>query len=431
MIVAFVETFLLSLFKFRVDHPKGAFLHSFSYSGNQAMNKFVREHQLQNPEITVILLGLIPYLNPNFLFQTIREVFEPIKELPIIGGYRGKNHRGILPNGELALYLLAGEDLQARVQYLNLFSVDHFLFKKNILALAHPAEGEPHLSQPFLISQEYLDLLVLGKKYTPELNPKFPAQLLQTPLDWSDLILSNQTANQIEEIKIWLEFNDKLLQDPVLGKKIRSGYVALFYGPSGTGKTLTATLLGKHTQKEVYRIDLSQIVSKYIGETEKNLALLFEEARDQDWILFFDEADAIFGKRTNVKDAHDKYANQEVSYLLQLVENHQGLVILASNFKGNIDSAFTRRFQSIIEFEMPKAQERLQIWQKSIPESLPLEVGDELAEIAKRYELNGANIVNILHYASLQSLHQKSKQLSMQSLLKGIKREFKKEGKLL
>ncbi|MGY6521131.1 MAG: ATP-binding protein [Mongoliitalea sp.] len=414
-----------------MDHRKGLFQQPFSSSGNGTMDKFIREHQLQIPEITVILLGLIPYLNPNFLYQTIREVFDPIKELPIIGGYKGKNHRGILPNGEMTLYLLAGEDLQARVQYLNIFSPDHFLFKKNILTLAHPAEGEPHLSQPFLISQEYLDLLVLGKKYSPELNPKFPAQLLQTPLDWSDLILSNHTALQIEEIKIWLEFNEQLLQDPVLGKKIRSGYVALFYGPSGTGKTLTATLLGKHTHKDVYRIDLSQVVSKYIGETEKNLALLFEEARDRDWILFFDEADAIFGKRTNVKDAHDKYANQEVSYLLQLVENHQGLVILASNFKGNIDTAFTRRFQSIIEFEMPKAQERLQIWQKSIPTSLPLEEKEELSEIAKRYELNGANIVNIVHYASLQSLHQKSKQLSMQSLLKGIKREFKKEGKLL
>ena len=137
------------------------------------------------------------------------------------------------------------------------------------------------------------------------------------------------TKGEIEQIKIWLTYNADLLQDSNLSRKIKPGYRALFYGPPGTGKTLTASLLGKQFNKEVYRIDLSQVVSKYIGETEKNLEKVFSKAENKDWILFFDEADALFGKRSNVQNAHDKYANQEVSYLLQRVEDFPGLIILA------------------------------------------------------------------------------------------------------
>lgn len=124
----------------------------------------------------------------------------------------------------------------------------------------------------------------------------------------------------------------------------------LFIGGPRTGKKTLAALIGKQSGKEVYRIDLSMIISKYIGETEKNLSKVFADAENKNWILFFDEADALFGKRTGVRDAHDKYANQEVAYLLQRIEDHNGLVILATNMKSNIDEAFTRRFQTVIRF---------------------------------------------------------------------------------
>src|SRR6185436_18277436 len=134
-----------------------------------------------------------------------------------------------------------------------------------------------------------------------------------------DLVLHPNTFKHIREIENWLLYNDTLWQWGI-GKKLKPGYRALFHGPPGTGKTLTATLLGKYTGRPVFRIDLSRVVSKYIGETEKNLASLFDKAEHKDWILFFDEADALFGKRTEIRDAHDKYANQEVSYLLQRIE---------------------------------------------------------------------------------------------------------------
>jgi len=178
---------------------------------------------------------------------------------------------------------------------------------------------------------------------------------LTTKLSWNDLRVSNELRQQIAELEKWLLQNAKPANHRETGDKLKKGYRALFDGPDGTGKTLTAELLGKHSKLDVYRIDLSMVVSKYIGETEKNLEQLFARAEDKRWILFFDEADALFGKRTSVKDAHDKFANQEVSYLLQRIEDYNGMVILATNMKSNIDDAFRRRFNSVLKFSLPDA----------------------------------------------------------------------------
>jgi len=179
-----------------------------------------------------------------------------------------------------------------------------------------------------------------------------------------------------------------------------------------------------------FRVDLSVLVSKYIGETEKHLANLFNKAEKKDWILFFDEADSVFGKRTNVRDAHDKYANQGVSYLLQKIEAYPGMVILASNYKDNIDTAFMRRFQSIIHFELPKAKERLRIWKHNIPEKLEQHASLRLEEIAAKYVLNGSNIMNCIQDASLKALASKDRILTQAMVLESIKKEYHKEDKV-
>lgn len=213
---------------------------------------------------------------------------------------------------------------------------------------------------------------------------------------------------------------------------LKPGFRALFHGPPGTGKTLTALIVGKNTNRDVFRIDLSMVVSKFIGETEKNLSQLFERAKNKDWILFFDEADALFGKRTSVRDAHDKYANQEVAYLLQRIENHNGLVILASNFKSNIDEAFIRRFQSVIYFPTPTMTERLQLWNKTLPRvnGLKLPSEDDIKTIAKKYEITGAGVVNVVQFCCLESLGKKSEEITIDQIKAGIEREYQKEGKV-
>ncbi|WP_260607570.1 ATP-binding protein [Chitinophaga polysaccharea] len=200
-------------------------------------------------------------------------------------------------------------------------------------------------------------------------------------------------------------------------------------GPPGTGKTFTASLLGKYTGRDVYKIDLSMVVSKYIGETEKNLETLFAKAADKGWIIFFDEADALFGKRTNVRDAHDKYANQEVSYLLQRIEDFNGLVILATNMKNNIDDAFIRRFNAIIQFQVPGERERAAIWQKTFPPNVSFQDDEDIPGKVKKYEITGGNIINVVQYACLKALERKTAKVSLDDVVNGIRKEMNKEGR--
>lgn len=390
-------------------------------------NQFLVKHQLNIEEYIIILLALTPHFQPNFLDTIIQQFLPSGGEFPEIGGVKGTNHRGTIPTGETALFIIAGNDLHKRMQVAHYFSPDHFFTKENILQLESVKEGEPRMSGKIVLQSEYVDLFTLGSIRKPVFSPEFPAKLVTTKMEWSDLVLNTKTEQAINDIKIWLQHNKHFLENWEMEKKIKRGYRVLFYGPSGTGKTLTATLLGKQFQKDVYRIDLSQVVSKYIGETEKNLEKIFNKAEYKDWILFFDEADALFGKRSNVQSAHDKYANQEVSYLLQRVEDFPGLIILASNYKSNIDTAFIRRFNAIIHFPFPSPKEREAIWKIAFPPKASAGTELDIASIAAKYELSGSAIVSVLHYASLQAIYRNSTVLLKEDILEGIKKEYEKE----
>jgi len=393
--------------------------------------QFLAKRKPTLPELNYLGLALVPHLQPQFLDALIREHLPNGGDLPELGGVRGTNHRGLLPTGETALYLLAGNAPDQRLAVLKLFSPDHWLAQQRILCLEEVRLGEPRLGGRLILDAEYIDLFTTGQVAGPVLGAAFPAQHLSTDQTWSDLVLPGAVLTQIRDIGHWLQHRTALRDDWGMARVLKPGYRALFHGPSGTGKTLTATLLGKHTGREVYRIDLSLVVSKYIGETEKNLAKVFERAHAKEWILFFDEADALFGKRTETQDAHDRYANQEVAYLLQKVEEHDGLVILATNLKGNIDPAFSRRFQAMIHFPVPTAAERLRLWQKGLPTVAKLAPNLDLAKIASNYELTGAAIMNVIQFCALRALARQQTELWETDLLEGIHLEYQKEGKVV
>ena len=392
---------------------------------------FLEAHQPTFEEYTLLLLSLTPHLQPNFFTQIIAEHLPQGGDFPEFGGVKAANHRGILPTGETAQFILAGDDLEKRLEVQQLLGSGHWFSQKHILWLEPVREGEPAMSGRLILDPEVVEQLTTGTVSKPRFSTDFPAEHVETQMEWEDLVLHPGTLRQIREIENWITHSPMLLQDWGMQKKIKPGYRALFYGPPGTGKTLTATLLGKHTGKDVFRIDLSRVVSKYIGETEKNLAKLFDKAENKDWILFFDEADALFGKRTGIRDAHDKYANQEVAYLLQRVEGYAGLVILATNQRSNIDEAFTRRFQSVIHFPLPRPEERCAIWQRAFPPQITIADDVDWQQIATRYELSGANILNITHYCAIEALADQSRRLDRQRLEAGIMREFVKEGKVV
>ena len=335
----------------------------------------------------------------------------------------------MLPTGETIQFIIAGDDVDKRLQLQELFRETHFFYRQGILWLEPVKEGEPVMSGRIVLPQENIERILFGRESAPRYGLDFPAKQIITAMEWNDVVLHPRTMQQVKDISTWLNHHHRFAEDNNLKRKIKPGYRVLFYGPSGTGKTLTAALLGKEFGKDVYRIDLSQIVSKYIGETEKNLEAVFKRAESKDWILFFDEADALFGKRTSVQSSHDKYANQEVSYLLQRVEDYPGLLILASNFKNNLDEAFLRRFHSVVHFPMPNTAERHHLWKKTMPAGLQHDGSVNLLELADQFELTGASILNAVQFATLQSYARGDGKLLQSDLLEGVKKEFLKEEK--
>jgi AAA+ superfamily predicted ATPase len=390
---------------------------------------FVQQHRLNAEEIILLWIALMPHVKGGLFDDTIQEILKEETDLPAAGGVRGKNFRGFLPTGETALFLLGGDNFRKRFQLQYLFEADHLLVKSRVLWLEEVPVGEPVMSGKLILSQEYVELFTSGKISRPHFNSTFPARLMQSGLEWNDLVLSEDVMLQIKEIEQWLLYSDVLMNDWGMSTRLKKGYRVLFHGPPGTGKTLSATLLGNYTSREVYKIDLSMVVSKYIGETEKNLEHLFARAEAKNWILFFDEADALFGKRTGVRDAHDKYANQEVSYLLQRMEDFDGLIILASNMKNNIDDAFIRRFNAIIRFNLPSEEDRELIWKKSFPQHIGFCDNTDVPRLVKKYELSGGNINNIVQYSCLKALERNQSEISIDDVLNGIKREMYKEGR--
>lgn len=392
-------------------------------------SKVVKYYRMDLSERITLLLALAPHLQPHLLDIFFVRNADYDRGFTEFGGIKGQNHGGFLPTGETVAFILAASSLERRFALLDLFREDHFFRKFNILTLAPSHAEEPFLSGVIRISPEYLSYFTKGISHQPDFSVHFPAKRIYTEMEWSGLVLDEDTLQGVLEIRDWLEFGDTLLNEWGMRKKIKPGFRALFHGPPGTGKTFTATLLGKSSGLDVYRIDLSMMVSKYIGETEKNLSNVFDQAEHKHWILFFDEADALFGKRTQTSSANDRYANQEVSYLLQRMEDFPGVVILATNLKANLDEAFSRRFQSMVYFPVPGPAQRLLLWQQSFSEKTVLEDQEGLNAIAEKYEMTGGAIINVTRYSSLQALKRGTNIILQKDILAGIRKEFGKEGK--
>ena len=385
--------------------------------------------KLGKEEELICLIALLPYLIPGYFDSVVSRIFPEGTELQELGGVKGISHRGFIPTGETAVFLIAGNDLNLKMRAMQFFNPDHVFAKKNILRLESTNEGEPHLSGRIVLNSDVLEKLLFKGVSRPKLSTEFPAKYITTQLEWSNLVINETTMVEVETIRNWIAYHESMINEWDLKHKFKEGYKALFYGPPGTGKTFTATLLGKQFNRDVYRIDLSQVVSKYIGETEKNLEKIFQKAEDKNWILFFDEADALFGKRTSVSSAHDRYANQETSYLLQRIEDFNGLVILASNNKANIDQAFLRRFNAIVHFPIPDPVERLHLWKIYLPANRSL-ADDELQTIAEKYEVTGSTILNAIHNSAINAFAQK-RLIKPDDVVESLKRELRKEDRML
>ena len=248
---------------------------------------------------------------------------------------------------------------------------------------------------------------------------------------WEDLVLSPDRLQRLREIEVHARHRALVLEHWGFAGKLPTGQglSVLFCGPPGTGKTLAASVLAKQLGLELYQIDLSAVVSKYVGETEKQLAQVFAQAESGNAILFFDEADALFGERGKTRDAHDRYANLEVAYLLQRMDSYAGVVILATNLVRNMDDAFMRRMRFIVDFPLPGVEERQRIWQTILPIEMPRGADLDLADLAQRFELSGGHISNIALAAAFLAAEEGSP-LLQRHLLRATQREYQKLGKM-
>jgi hypothetical protein len=289
-----------------------------------------------------------------------------------------------------------------------------------LAALRDPANAQPTTG----------DLLDAGRSLTA---PQVGGLVVQMKprYTWDNIVLPPDKLRQLRSIAAWVRFRRQVHEEWGFGHKLSrgKGLNVLFTGPSGTGKTMAAEILAHELSLDLLQIDLSSVVSKYIGETEKNLSAIFREAEQSQALLFFDEADSLFGKRTEMKDAHDRYANIEVNYLLQRVELYEGIVVLATNLQRNIDDAFLRRIKEVVDFPFPDDKLRARIWRAHFPSEAPMADDIDFDFLASQFKLTGGNIKNIVLNAAFLAAEE-GRSIKMSDLILGTKSELRKEGKL-
>ncbi|WP_299463284.1 ATP-binding protein [uncultured Microscilla sp.] len=317
------------------------------------------------------------------------------------------------------LFLLGGTKPQEQTKVWKLFTPEAPLNALSVLEWPS-AESTPSMNTMLRLSAPVFHQLTTNQVLHPQYSSDFPATLLTTTKTWDDLIVDEETNTLLAQACKWVQYYPQV-QQATQGNQ-RQGYRLLMEGPSGTGKTMAAALLGQAADKPVYRIDISNIVDKYVGETSKKLRRIFEIAEAQDWILFFDEGDALFGKRSEgSSSSNERYANQEVSYLLYKLEEYPGMIFLATNHATAIDQAFQRRFHSWIAFQTPDKYTRAQLWRHFFEKPGYLQLDPAISqaqfrELAEAANVSAAWIEQFYAYCVLQATAKGTNSISAEEM---------------
>jgi len=385
----------------------------------------------KNTEDRLAILLAICRAERNEVFFPFLVNFRNLEFQSRYGGVVDRDLNRFYPTLSTLFFLLSGDDLERWNEYFLKFSHKNSLFTQNILLLEKFAKNaDSHdndiANYTLRLSDSYLRYFMGGDQPRLDEGSGFPAFLIETNLSFDDVVHAPRVKESLTDIVKYLRNKKKLFAMEGVKEKVKESYVVVFSGLPGTGKTLTAKTIGKELGLPIYCVNLSRLVSKYIGETEKNLEILFDRFDSQECILFFDEADAIFGKRTEVKDSKDRYANQQINYLLQKIETFKGLVILATNvfdIEGLFDKAFQRRIRRHIHFVHPDKEERFLLWKKSLPSSFLFENNLE-EELALYYQLTGASISNIVSDVLVEAVHQDLTKISFELIKPFIKMDY-------
>ena len=380
------------------------------YAGQGPLAQVIAAAGLTAPEALALVAAVAPYIDEKF-----DALYADLTDRPGTTGL----------TGEVARTLMA-RTFDARLAATALLGAGAPLRSSGLITLDPPEDLSGRLRpDPALVA--WLLGVPAGP---PSPSSDFPARPLPTVHTLDDVVLSGPARRRVAELTDRIAHRDLVVDTWGYGRHHDNpaGLIALFHGPPGTGKTMTAAALARTVGLPAWVVDLSALVSKYIGETEKSLAKVFDRAVREPCILVFDEADAVFGKRTEVGDSHDRYANQEVSYLLSRVESHPGVVILTTNLLANIDDAFQRRIHLMVEFTDPGPAERSRLWHAVLPPELPLDDALDLDDLARRFPLSGAQIRDAgIEAAYLAAAD--GRVVTQEYLLTGVNRQFEKAGR--
>lgn len=384
-------------------------------SDNSTYGNFVKEKSLNENERLILALALCPAVNPRMLDK----LYDDKAICILFSLYKQEDNILLYPTVYSAMMLIAGDDYEKGSLLLNYFESDHLFHRQSILELQSMEDVKTLGSSLLMVSATFRDMFILNRPYKPRFSTEFPASPITTALNWDDLVLEQSTEVAMDELKERLLRNHELEKYSIFKHK-RPGFRILFYGDPGTGKTLTAGLLGKLLNRDVYRIDVSAVVSKFVGETNQRLSSLFNIAENKDWVLFFDEGDALLGKRNEGSGSNSHYANQEVAFLLQRIERFNGIVVVATNHENNLDEAYDRRFEVSIKFKIPAQEQMLKFWQDLIPSELPLEDPSLLNKLGLTVPMAPAYIVAVVERAIILTLKAGRTSISSEDLRKCI-----------
>lgn len=394
-----------------------------------AYANLITEHQLNDADRVMLNLAFAAVFKPSVLLPFILAVNEPNKRVRFGGQFR-KDSPKFYPTVQTGIFLLAGDDEELSTYYHCYFNSKHKLFTSNLIVPQTDRETGSFLESEIMLNEQFLATILVGTPPRLDGDSGFPAKRSQRTHTLKDVVLNETTFVELEKLKRFAR-NMKELWDLPDSGKYRTNFISIFSGDPGTGKSHTAEAIGNELSLPVYKVNFAQLVSKYIGETEKNLERVFDRFSGQPSILFFDEAESIFSKRTEVKDSHDKHSNNEQSYLLQKIEEYNGIVVLATNVHNLtqfFDKAFQRRIRQIINFPFPEHNERLLLWQNALGSSFQYEEG-LVERLAKDYQFTGGGIYNVISEGILEALDRNVNTITFELLEPAMKDEFKKTGR--
>lgn len=388
--------------------------------------RMVSDNGFSDEEFVLLCLSLSATFAPELLQMLSAAASDP-SMTPYTGGIFLKGLPVFCPTVRTAVFLLAGKDMEKRRRYASAFHNRQSIFSAGIVIAEPPSPVSVFMDHHLIFSDQFLGTILQGELPRLDADPGFPVRRARGKHILADVILKAKTQQQISKLRIFAKNMKKLWEIDTDGKT-RSNFIGIFSGDPGTGKSHAAEAVGNEFGLPVYKVNFAQMVSKYIGETEKNLEKVFDRFDKQPSILFFDEAESIFSKRTEVGDSHDQHANNLQSFLLQKVEEFSGIIILATNVQNltqYFDRAFQRRFRLIVEFEFPDYPERLEIWKRALFGPFRFEEG-LIERLAKNYQLSGGSIYNVISDGIIEALERDTETITFELLENALDDEFKK-----